>query len=215
MSVSPEFEKIHFLKNNHFIRNPSIDEFVKRLDFKINLTNYICYNVGYIDNVKLIQSFQIIGVCTTGIQYYKIRWWNTAFSLSDDEIKLQSTADFWVHSGVALRKNFFLFEDRFSLFRSSFLYDPLCGSFFRLFTLQDFLHIDELVPSQKIYHSPSKYTLFRVPRKKMHCRKKSSYKKIHNHLILLANQFKSCNSLQLQFSSLFREINLIIDGEST
>jgi hypothetical protein len=214
MAITPNNDHIFFLKNNHFLRNPPIDTFVKRLNNQISLSQYICYNVGYINDKKFIQSFQILNFHTTGIQNYRIRWWNTAFI--DENSIISDYVDFWVHSGSALRTNFFLFEDRFSLFRSTFIYDTISETFFRLFTIENFLVKNELFPLEKIYHSPSKFNYIQK-RKKSSPPKKCIHKTVRKHLKNFLKQFASSNILEKKYAPLFREIGLIlsIDGSST
>lgn len=215
MSLIPNQEHLVFFRQTHFVRNAPIDDFVNRVSKKIILADYMCYNVGYINDKKFIQSFQILKAHITGIQNYYIRWWNTAFSYSEEDASLDYT-EFWVHSGSALRKNFFLFEDRFSLFRSTFLFDPISETFFRLFTIEQYLVLNESLPNGKIYHSPSRYN-FRQKKEKSTNRKKNSHKNVQKQLQLFLKHFISCNSLEKNYAPLFREIHLILqsDGKST
>lgn len=156
----PDYFCIQFLQQNSFIRNISIDRLLDKHNNVIPLHNYICYTVGIVDSKRVVNAFQFLFESSnTKIKSYYIRWWNTAaFETISFRTEYESI-DFWVHSGMTLRKNFFLYEDRMSLLRSTFIYDPSSSYYFRLINLIDYI----LIPpksnyQQQIYTSPSKFS---------------------------------------------------------
>jgi len=207
--IAPNYEQIEYLRNNHFIRNLRIDTICEKYDFQIPINEFVCYNVGLINGKKYVQSFQIIARFVTGINSFLIKWWNTAFC--DNDFCYENTyCQFWVHSGISLRKNFFLFEDRFSLFRSSFLYDQRQRVFYRLFTLEKFFKCPEIIPLSKIYSSPCKYFLYKPHPCRGKPKRNQSKKELKKYLNLILKECNYQNSLQREYPSLFLEINKTI-----
>lgn len=217
MEIFPNIECIHFLRTNVFIRNPSIDSFCARYNYQIPISNFICYNVGFINGEKHVQSFRILSNLSTGINSFYIQWWNTVFVFQEEDIPNESV-QFWVHSGISLRKNFFLFEDRFSLFRSSFIFDEKNKIFFRLFLIEKFFHYEKNNIPTLIYTTPSKWFLFR-PRKSNGIRKRNNHKQkeLIKYLKLILRECNFQNCLETLHPSLFKEIKKILkeNGNST
>lgn len=155
----PDTLCLQYLENTTFIRNHSFDKFLERNNNIIALINHMCYTVGIVENKKIVHAFRFLCESPNSkIKSYKIEWWNTAaferFDLRDNYTKVE----FWIHSGMTLRKNFFLLEDRLSLFRSTFIYDPFNGTYYRLINIIAYCQIPEVTNYQeKIYTSPSKF----------------------------------------------------------
>lgn len=203
---SPQFEQLSFLSNNFFLRNFSIESFCEYHEYEIPINEYVCYNVGLINGKKYVQSFQILARFLTGINSFHIRWWNTSFVKSEEDLEKIDHCDFWVHSGISLRKNFFLFEDRFSLFRSSFLYDTNQKIFFRLFALEKFFKCPETTPQLKIYSSPCKFFLFKQRPCRGRPKRNHPKKELKKYLNLILKECNYQNTLQKENPTLFLEI---------
>lgn len=209
MDAIPNINHLHFLRSHTFLRNFPIDSFCSDFNYQIPINNFICYNVGLINGNKYVQSFQILSMFTTGINSYFIRWWNTAF-YEDDPDCLSSSCEFWIHSGISLRKNFFLFEDRFSLFRSSFLYDPKQGLFFRLFSIEKFFQSNEKIPNSKIFSSPCKYFMYKKRPLRGKSKRNLPKKELGKYLNLILKDCNYQNSLEKTYPALFLEIGKVL-----
>jgi hypothetical protein len=210
MEIFPNIDHIYFLRNNIFIRNPSIDNFCRNYNYEIPISNFVCYNVGFIKGEKHVQSFRLLSNISSGINSFYIQWWNTMFVFNQDDI-VDDSVSFWVHSGISLRKNFFLFEDRFSLFRSSFIYDEKNKLFIRLFLIEKFFIYQKTFICKKIFTTPSKCFLFRQ-RKNNGIRKRNNHKQ-KDLIRYLKSIIKECNfqnSLENQYPTLFEEIKKIL-----
>lgn len=150
---------IQYLQANAFIRNIPFDRLLDRHRNIIPLNSFICYTVGIADSKRIVNAFQFLFESSnTKIKSYYIRWWNTA-SFSNVDFKSEfDSIDFWVHSGMTLRKNFFLYDDRMSLFRSTFIFDPNANYYYRLINLVDYIDIPTKSNfQQQIFTSPQKY----------------------------------------------------------
>ena len=210
-------ECIDYLMQHSFIRNVCYEDFVERHNFQIKLSDITCYCVGIIDNQRIVHAIRIIGQSAPpGVTSYFIKWFNTATytwnEIMNNEIQFDSTM-FWVHSGVALRKNFFLFDDRMSLMKSTFIYDSYSESYFRLACLLPFLQF-EYMPSDKypIYSSPIKiyFTVKRVKNgiKNIPNKKRSNLQKTLKKVVKIHNSF---HYLEKEHKRLFEEIQNIIN----
>jgi hypothetical protein len=208
---------IEYLSNHSFIRNYSIENFVRENNFQIELSNYTLYSVGIIQNIRIVHMIKILGQCpSAGVTSYYIEWFNVA-SFSVDELIYKSeeiqSCSFWVHSGVALRKNFFLFEDRMSLFKSTFLFDPRSKCHFRLAILQPYLKINSTLNIHSpMFSSPCKIFLS-GHRKNKATRPIKNYK-LHSLQKNLKKVLKLNNTfsyLEQSHPRLFEEITKIIN----
>lgn len=208
---------LDYLMQHSFIRNVCFEDFVERHNFQIKLSDFICYCVGIIDNQRIVHAIRILGQSPPpGVTSYFIQWFNTATytwdEIMNNEIEFESTS-FWVHSGVALRKNFFLFDDRMSLMKSTFIYDKHTHSYYRLACLLPFLQFD-YTPSDKypIYSSPIKiyYTIKRPKKlnKAVPNKKRSNLQKALKKVVKIHNSF---HYLEKEHKRLFEEINNIIN----
>lgn len=209
--MNPNKNHIDLLLKQHFIRNNGNEFILRRYNFCIPLHEIICYNVGFLNGKKHIQTFCILEGYTTGISSFKIRWWNTIFS--DEETPITDFVEFWVHSGISLRKNFFLFEDRFSLFRSSFFFCEQENVFVRLSSIEKYLFFPEIIPYQKIFSSPTKifYSHNLTFRKKTKRNKQKSPLKGYLKKILVDCNYQ--NTLEKKFPSFLVELHKILNDE--
>jgi len=211
-----EFDCIRYLTNHAFIRNASYENFVQDNNFFIDLPAFICYCVGIIDGERVVHTVRFIGQSQSpGVTSYFIEWFNSAcFTVQELQVKVEpfESLFFWIHSGVALRKNFFLFEDRMSLLKSSFIYDKKRSCFYRLIHLLPFLQ-PRYMDNQRfpIYSSPTKVS-FNMKRIK-----KIEYIKTNNKLGELQKNLKkviknhnSFRYIEIEYPRLFEEINNII-----
>lgn len=215
--MSVNIECVEYLIKHSFIRNVCYEDFVERHNFQIHLSDITCYCVGIIDNQRIVHAIRIIGQSPPpGVTSYFVQWFNNAtYTLSElakvDE-EFESTF-FWVHSGVALRKNFFLFDDRMSLMKSTFIYDKQSNSYYRLACLLPFLHFDYM-PSDKfpIYSSPVKiyFTVKRAKKslKNIPNKKRANLQKALKKVVKIHNSF---HYLEKEHKRLFEEIQNIIN----
>lgn len=210
-------QSIEFLSNHSFIRNYSIENFVRENQFQIDISAYFLYSVGIIKNIRIVQTMKILGQCPSpGVTSYYIEWFNTA-SYNVEELVYKSqeieSCSFWVHSGVALRKNFFLFEDRMSLFKSTFLFDPRSKCHYRLAILQPYLKINSTLNIQSpMFSSPSKIFLSGHRKNKV-ARTMKNFKlhSLQKNLKKVLKQNNTFSYLEQSHPRLFEEITKIIN----
>lgn len=165
--MEPDLDCILYLTRNSFLRNFSFERFLERHHNEIPLQNFICYTTGIADGKRVVNAFRILFQSTTSkIRSYFIEWWNTAaYDVYFPHMKFTSI-QFWVHSGMTLRKNFFLYDDRMSLFRSTFIHDVRSGNYYRLSSLNHFLQIPEKSNfREQIFSQPGKFYYFQKIRK--------------------------------------------------
>lgn len=213
---------LSYLANHHFIRNYPLTHFLQASS-RVSFFEKIWYCIGIIDGERYVHAVRFINKTPKpGITSYYIEWFNTAcysrLSINEMPINFDSI-HFWVHSGVALRKNFFLFEDRMSLIRSCFYYEPTTCLFYRMSSLIPYLDIPDAIPTNiKIYTSVFRFYSFQKRVKKRNyddmSKKKSDFvrslKKFvenHNHR----------HFFQLTYPKLFEQAQFIIckDGNSS
>jgi hypothetical protein len=161
---------IHFLANHSFIRNYNASHLFDTNVWK-DTDIFIWYCVGIIYRKRYVHCIRFLKKSPKpGITSYLIEWFNTApySQLDQNEIPLHfDSVQFWVHSGVALRKNLFLFQDRMSLIRSTFYFDECTKLFYRMSVLLQYLNISEEIPRQvRIFTSFNKYYYFQKRNKK-------------------------------------------------
>jgi len=176
--MEPDLACLDYLTKNSFIRNFSFDRLLERSNNTIPLQNFVCYTVGLVGSKRIIHAFRFLFQSPhSKIKSYYIQWWNTAsFEEIDDNTILESIC-FWIHSGMTLRKNFFLYDDRMSLFRSTFIYDPSSCNYYRLSAMTNFLSIPNQSNFQKqIFTAPGKFYYY--------------HKKIRPHVETNNNPFK-------------------------
>lgn len=204
-----------FLLTSYSIKNHSPAGVCQRYDYKIPISNYYCYSVGSINGTKRIQIFRIINQLVTGINTYKIQWWNTAFTeYSYINLDESESVCFWVHSGGSLKKNFFLFEDKLNLFKSTYIFDRESSQFYRLMVFQKYFYFEEkiLKITDYIYTDYCKKHKQKVITEKRIKNIKNKgciqIRKIANKLL---NDYYLRNCLINQFPDLFREFHKIVN----
>lgn len=165
--MQPDIDCIVYLTRNSFLRNYSFDRFLEKNKNEIPLQNFICYTTGIADGKRVVNAFRIMYQSSNSkIKSYYIEWWNTAaFDVYFPHTQFKSVS-FWVHSGMTLRKNFFLYDDRMSLFRSTFIYDMYSGNYYRLSSLNHFIQIPEKSNfREQIFSQPGKCYYYQKERK--------------------------------------------------
>lgn len=218
----PDTYCISYLASHHFIRNHSVTSFLQQSS-RISFFDKIWYCIGIIEGERYVHAVRFLNKTPKpGITSYYIQWFNTSpFShcSADNMPNYFDSIYFWVHSGVALRKNFFLFEDRMSLIRSCFYYEPCTGLFYRMSSLLPYLDIPDAVPSNlKIYT-----TVFRF-----YCFQKRIKKRNYDDMVKKKSDFVRClkkfveshnhrHFFQLTYPKLFEQAQFIIckDGNSS
>jgi hypothetical protein len=206
--MNPDEDCIDFLKTNQYYKNYDCTSIL--INNKIALQNYICYCVGSIEDRKFVHCIRILKKSNeTGISAYFINWWH---------IDLSHYISFWVHSGIALRKYFFLYEDRLSFLRSTFIYHQKNRTYYRLSHIIDYLDLPIEAPMyMKIFSTPCKQYTFTKIHQKDPKQKKKKQKKLKQYLTKNLKQF--CKHLHHQsqlresYPNLFQEIDKIVDNE--
>lgn len=206
---------LRYLSNHSFIRNENVEDFVIENNQEIIVSRFLIYCVGIINSERYVHVIKIIGQTSTpGVTSYLIEWFNTACRpLNEFHSSLIESVQFWVHSGVALRKNFFLFEDRMSLLKSSFIFDNKRKQYYRMSNLLPYLQANYIDNTNyPIYSSPTKISFASKKSKKV---KSASIDQ--KNLVLKKNLkkvIKSCNSfgyIENHHPRLFEEISKIIN----
>jgi hypothetical protein len=206
---------LSYLTNHSFIRNEAIESFVEENNFSIELEKFIVYCVGNIDGERIVHAIRIKGRSSSpGVTSYLIEWFNVAcYPIDSFDCNSLDSVTFWVHSGVALRKNFFLFEDRMCLVKSSFIFDQKRNSYYRLFFLTDFMKINMLSNYNCPIYSSSNKISFSNKRPKKEKDDVSDTKLIKLKKSL-RKVMKSCNSfgyIEKTYPRLFKELISVIN----
>lgn len=213
---------ISYLSTHSYLRNYSATH-LQSLNWWKDTNVYIWYCVGIIDGKRYIHCIRLLKKSPKpGITSYYIQWFNTAPYSHVPVSEMPSTFDsvfFWVHSGVALRKNFFLYEDRMSLIRSTFYYDSETKLFYRMSYLLAYLSIPEEIPRQvRIHTNSTKFYCYQKRAKKRKydddSKKKTDFVKALKKFIDAHNQL---NFVHNSYPKLFNESQFIIsnNGNST
>lgn len=208
--MEPEIECILYLINHTYIRNLPYEKFLEKKNHVLQLQNYICYTTGIAGGKRIVHAFRFIHESSNSkIKSYHIQWWDTA---AHEHIHTHSQFQsicFWVHSGMSLRKNFFLYEDRLSLFRSTFIHDPVSGFYHRLSALSSFINIPEISNcNQQIFSSPGKYYFHqKIPRPILGPTIDPILREIQRHLSKLLSRKNINIYLRKSFPQLYQEIH--------
>lgn len=113
---------------HYYVMNPKNDSFLARQGHQIVLSDFHCYCYGNkSDGQRHVRLFQFQKKSEEGFYVY----------LQEENESI------WVRDLVTLRRDVFGFVDQTSLFRSSFLYDPVEKKLFRLHYLHYFLYFIE------------------------------------------------------------------------
>jgi hypothetical protein len=208
---------IYFLAHHSFIRNYNASHLFNVQKW-IDTNVFIWYCVGIINDKRYVHCIRFIKKSPKpGITSYFIEWFNTApFSqLEQNEIPSHfDSVHFWVHSGVALRKNFFLFQDRMSLIRSTFYFDDETKLFYRMSILLPYLNISEEMPKQvQIFTTSARYYCFQKRNKKRKfdetLKKRTDFVKCFKKFIESHNHR---HFIQINYPKLFEESQSIFLG---
>jgi hypothetical protein len=209
----PDIDCLIYLSQNSFIRNFPFEKFLEKNNNNIQLQNFICYTTGVADGKRIVHAFRFIAQSSNSkIKSYLIEWWNTAIHSVYFPHTEFTSIQFWVHSGMTLRKNFFLYQDRLSLFRSTFIHDLRSGNYYRLSYLNHFISIPEINNYQaQIFSQPGKYYYQLKQRTKMISEYKSPVEKEIKKLLEKIIKKKNL-ALYLKKSSsvLFQEIQKFV-----
>lgn len=133
MIVSEE-EQSHIQEffGHYYVMNASNDAFLARKGYQIPLQEFHCYCYGNrVGGERTLRLFQFVEMGEQGFHVY----------LQGEEKSI------WVPDLVSLRRDIFQFKDQTSLFRSSFLYDPVEKMIFRLHLLHYFLYLPSVEKS--------------------------------------------------------------------
>jgi|694.fasta_scaffold24604_3 hypothetical protein len=212
-----DFQCVSYLSNQSFLRNPSVEAFVIENNMVIDIQKYVVYSVGIINNLRIVHALRFIKQYQSpGVTSYYIEWFNIAsypcssFIYEHPPIE---TVKFWVHSGVALRKNFFLYQDRMNLYKSTFLYDIKRGQYYRMIYLLPYLKLDFVTHIERpMYSEVDKIFLHN------HRKKKQKAASLNYNLISLRKQclrvihcHNSFGYLEKSHPRLFEELTKIIN----
>jgi len=202
MNHQPDEACITFLTKHHYLKNPSPAEFIKKYNYRIPLDEFICYCVGLIDYKRSVQCIRILKkIPTEKITTMFIEWFNPSSPHTQ-------SIQFWVNSGVCLKRLFFINEDQLNFFRSSFIYDPSSEQYFRLSNLMNFIKLNEINPQgEKIYSSPKRNHLYKkelnVNPERISDKRKRDFKKSINHLLRRHN---IDGFIELHYPNIFKEV---------
>lgn len=206
-NILPEQECIDYLTNNSYIKNFSPHNLLEDHQYKLPLSLFICYCVGIINQQRVVQCIRILKKSPSDkITTMKVEWYNL-------EGGRWSKIQFWVNSGVCLKKQFFLFQDKLNFFRSTYVYYPEMQTYYRLSCFFDYLGIEEVNPlGEQIYNSPNKSHTFKnfvvKSQEKTSERKRKEIKKG-----LTTFMRKNIdNYFEMNYPNLFREISKIVDN---
>lgn len=212
--MEPDTHCLLYLSRNSFIRNLPFEKFLEKNNNQIELQNYICYTTGIANGKKIIHAFRFLyESINSKIKSYYIQWWNTAaFPVINEQSTFQSV-QFWVHSGMTLRKNFFLCEDRLSLFRSTFIYDLKSGFYHRLSTLNHFIVIPPISNFRhQIFTAPGKFYYHqRLPKVITAVPKNPLREEIKKQLQKIISRKNTSIYIRKSFPQLYQEIHNFIN----
>lgn len=214
--MKPDKFCISYLAQNQFLRNPNVHHFVELSEEDLEENNLMWYCVGTIGDKRFVHTLQFLArTGKPGITSYFIRWYCTApyshYTIQEMPDNFDYV-DFWVHSGVALRKNLFLFEDRLSLVRSTFCFHNRLKQFFRLSHVHPFLKIPERVPHNvPIYSSLiKKYYYQKKNSRVLVDRGDKKRKDLSRHLKKIVEIYNVGKYMEKEFPKLFQEMEIII-----
>lgn len=143
---------IEFLIKHHYIKNFSPECLLADFRYQIPLSQFICYCVGIVNCKKAVHCLRIIQKTPSEkITTMSIEW----ILFHNEE---QRTIQFWVSSGVSLKRNFFCHEDQLNFFRSTFIFYPELGRYYRLSNILNFISLQEINPmGESVYTTHLKY----------------------------------------------------------
>lgn len=204
--ITPDQECIHFLTIHSYLKNFSPHNLLEDHRYKLPLDRFICYCVGIIDQQRVVQCIRILKKTPSDkITTMMVEW----FHLQNGHWE---KVQFWVNSGVCLKKQFFLFQDKLNFFRSTYIYYPEMQKYYRLSCFFDYLDIDEVNPlGNYIYNSPTKTHLFKnVIVKSVERTSERRQKELKKGLSMLIRK-NIDHYLENNYPNLFYEITKILD----
>lgn len=158
--LAPDSDCVDYLTNHSYIKNHPPETLLKEFNYKIPLDRFVCYCVGIIGDERKVQCIRILQKRPSDkITTMLIEWYNPQ-NQGEGGDKIQ----FWVNSGICLKRHFFLFEDKLSFFRSTFIYFPEIEQYYRLQSIFNFIEIPQVNPvNMKIYVTPLKKYCYKKP----------------------------------------------------
>lgn len=206
-NLTPLPSCIERLEYANSVRNPPDHIFQTNYPNFPSISNFICYIVGQVKGTRIAHSIRILQKLPTDdtLTTFHLQWFNY-FDEKDEPIQ------FWVHSGVTLRKFFFMHEDKLSFLRASFIYDEKSNQFFRLSNIFQYLYVEETNPKNSpIYRSPSKYYIYvRTKFISMEEKTKKRKKEFISSLKKTIRKHNGDNFVEMYFPKLFQEYNSLI-----
>jgi len=207
--IFPEMERIHFLTNQSYCKNPNQCFILNDFGFKIPLKEFIVYCVGIINGERVVHCIRILKKKTSDkIGTIQIQWFDPSHKTNEYTL-------FWVNSNVYLKKFFFQFEDKLNFFKSSFIYYARLDQYIRLSSLLNYIYLDEENPiGIIIYKSPTIYYHHKnkiiFPSDKLNMKRNKEIKK---SLILFKKKYTIDKYFRQNFPNLFYEIDHILTNQ--
>jgi hypothetical protein len=208
VDVEPDDECIEFLTTHSYLKNFPPHNLLEDHKYKLPLSHFICYCVGIIDQRRVVQCIRILQkIPSDKITTMKVEW----YGRKNNDGTWEKT-QFWVNSGVCLKKQFFLFQDKLNFFRSTYIYYPEMQKYYRLSSFFYYMDVKECNPlGEQIYNSPMKSHTFKNAVVKC-CEKIEERRKREIKKGLMTIMRRNIdNYLENQYPNLFREIVNILD----
>lgn len=213
--MKPSIYVVNYLTNTQFIRNLSLDQLLSD-NPTIPISQYICYSVGIVDGHRIVNIIQILkqtppnGVLSFYIRWYMPKYNNPIDDQTDDFMEFDYV-DFWVHSGVALRKKFFYAEDRMSFLRSTFMHNPSSDSLYRLSFIWPWVTLTQENPlGYPIFNKPGLSYIYKKKIKNKHDKNDRKAIDFKKHCKRLLKSHNHSSYVEKNFPSFYKEIIKII-----
>ena len=162
--LEPDSDCVDYLTNHHYIKNHPPETLLKEFNYKIPLDRFICYCVGIIGEERKVQCIRILQKRPSDkLTTMNIEWYDPQ-GKRDEVTKQHHKIQFWINSGICLKRHFFLFEDKLNFFRSTFIHFPEIEQYYRLSSIFNFIDIPQVNPvHMKIYVTPLKKYCYKKP----------------------------------------------------
>lgn len=208
VDMEPDEECIHFLTTHSYLKNFPPHNLLEDHHYKLPLSHFICYCVGIVDQQRVVQCIRILQKTPSDkITTMKIEWYGKEKNSNQWE-----KTQFWVNSGVCLKKQFFLFQDKLNFFRSTYIYYPEMQRYYRLSSFFDYMDIQEDNPlGEQIYNSPIKSHTFKNVVVKCNEKIAERRRKEMKKSLMMIMKKNIDNYLEINYPNLFREIEKIIN----
>lgn len=202
---TPEKECVDYLINHSYIKNSPPENFLREYMYQIPIQNFICYCVGIFENERKIQCIRILGKTPSDkISTIHVEWYNPE--------NYSESTQFWVNSGVSLKRHFFLYQDQLNFFRSTFIFFPELMQYYRISSILNYIHLPEINPTGlPIYHTCIRFTLYN--KKLIHNPNKLSERKkkeLRKYLQGCIKKNNIDNFMEKNYPHLFNEIMNVI-----